>query len=435
MNNISQVYAYEFRRRMMMSGLYSALHRQAYAPNDGGAGEGPTPPTPPIPPVPPTPGYTSGFMVNGQHAETMLEAMTILNASESDFNTMLLLDDIDLDETDYGIDIPTIQKNVVIDLQGHCIKSNTTFSKEGPYTKTGDRLFRVQSTEEIDGIAVTIKNGTVKATVPSSGINTGFIYAKTSKAVVLEDLTIDWDLTALDWEASGKEHNYDFRVDVIGLMSNGAALTNVKCNVVGHDWQGCLEAQPYSNDAAQSCEFTLDNCEFSQKSVDETSSAYNRGSRCGAVFAGSNATLTINGGKYISDNGYCTLGSFYSGGNIVIDNGAVIESKSSMGYEIGPCFRNETGWEAVSQFTINDVVAKQSSDLMLIWNHQGGGIATPAAIWTINGGDFSAFSAPGNDSYRSTTINGGTFNVDVSNWLGAGKTCTYDSETGKYVVS
>jgi hypothetical protein len=47
-------------------------------------------------------------MVNGQHAETMLKAMTILNASESDVNTMLLLDDIDLDETDHGIDIPTI---------------------------------------------------------------------------------------------------------------------------------------------------------------------------------------------------------------------------------------------------------------------------------------------------------------------------------------
>jgi hypothetical protein len=89
---------------------------------------------------------------------------------------------------------------------------------------------------------VTIKNGTVKAVVPSSGINTGFIYAKTSKAVVLEDLSIDWDLTALDWEASRKEHNYDFRVDVIALESNGATLTNVKCNAVGHDWQGCLEA-------------------------------------------------------------------------------------------------------------------------------------------------------------------------------------------------
>jgi hypothetical protein len=66
------------------------------------------------------------------------------------------------------------------------------------------------------------------------------------------------------------------------------------------------------------------------------------------VFAGSNATLVINGGKYTSDNGYCTLGSFYSGGNIAINNGAVVESKSSTGYEIGPCFRNETGWKAVS---------------------------------------------------------------------------------------
>lgn len=169
--------------------------------------------------------------------------------------------------------------------------------------------------------------------------------------------------------------------------------------------------------------FDFNNCEFSQKSIDATASAYARGSRTGAIFGARQVTINLNGGKYVSDNGYCTLGTFISGAIINV-NGAEVVSKSSTNNEIGPAFRNETGYGSVSTFNIDNAIVYQQTGNVIEWSHQGGDIAQPAAIWTINGGDFSnRFSYSGNSGNKSLTINGGIYNIDVSAYLGTGKAC------------
>ena len=76
--------------------------------------------------------------------------------------------------------------------------------------------------------------------------------------------------------------------------------------------------------------------------VDSILSVRNRLARTGAIIAGGQATVYVNGGRYDSCNGYYTIGSLGTGANIYIDGNAEVISRSENGYEIGPAFRNET---------------------------------------------------------------------------------------------
>lgn len=143
--------------------------------------------------------HHANFVVNNEFfTDSLKKALDWVNASTAASNVILVQNDVDLDVSDMGRELPTIDKDVVINLQGHTIKSSTVFSKAGDYG-WGDRLFRIQFLEGSDpeqpDVAVTIKNGKIKVKVPSTGVRTGLLYSESTKSVDLEDLVIDWDLT------------------------------------------------------------------------------------------------------------------------------------------------------------------------------------------------------------------------------------------------
>lgn len=406
-------------RRMQLARMTPAAVAASGAGAGGGGAE----------PEPPAPGPTSGFLVDGVHAETMAEAIRLVNASEGGVSKVLLCGNIDLDETDAGADLPALTHSFDFDLQGHEIKTNGAFSRGSSCGYGwGDRLFRIQLPDSAEQPAVSgsIRNGSVKAAV--SGTRTGFLYTESTLPVNLKDLTIDWDLT-------GVPGGYGGRMGVIGYCgSSGAVLENVKCAVVGHDQQGCFEAQTFDDLDHPEYVFRLAGCEFSQKSVDQTASANGRSTRTGAVFAGQQVTIDIDGGRYSSDNGYCTLGTFSSGASLNVGGGAEIASTSSPGCEPGPAFRGETANGSRVEYDISDAVARQDSGKMFAWSHQAGSFANPAVSWTIGGGEFYGFS-PETNSNTSTSIEGGSFDADVAGYCAPGRTCSWDEDAGMWKVA
>lgn len=153
------------------------------------------------------------------------------------------------------------------------------------------------------------------------------------------------------------------------------------------------------------------------------------------MFAGSQVNVSINGGEYTSDNGYCAIGTLGSGASIFVNGNAKVESKSSTGSGIGPAFRIETVNGAAGRVTVNSGSIVQESGEMFVWNDQtGSGFATPAATWILNDGDYDKFGYAGNSAFKSLSVAGGTYNTNVSAYCIEGKTCTYDESIGKYRV-
>lgn len=383
------------------------------------------------------------FDANGTICKSLADAIAIINASQTKTNSIKLLTNVNLDSIDKNTDgtyndLPTIQNDVIIDLNGKKLTTSNVFSKANEYG-WGDRLFRIQQLDGQPSANVTIKNGTVVCKLPVGAPRTGFLYTESTGNVDLEDLTIEWDLQNVPG-------GYDGRMCIIGYDgSTGANLTNVKCTVVGHSCQGCMEMQSYDEESHPEYVFNLNNCEFTQKCVDDNLDPYARQSRTDTIIAGGQVTVNINGGRYVGYNTYGTIATFSSGANINISNGAYVESATSTGSKLGPVLLNELDGAIESKFTVNDATVMQAtaagSTSMLTLYSQSGATAGMVSEFIINGGEFDNFainqiSMP---AVNRAIINGGTFNKNITEipnvTLGEGKTCTKDAATGKWIVT
>ena len=278
--------------------------------------------------------HHANFAVNNEFfTDSLNKAIDWLNntrdGSEKQ-NVILVRRDIDLDETDLGREIPPIAKGVVIDFQGHTLSTKRVCShldtSRGDWDGAGNKIFRINDCEA--EIPVTLKNVTINIDVDEQTI--GVIYNESLSDFIMSDVVINCDLTKATIPNSA---GYWSEKIIQTGGDSGCTLNNVTCHLVtNRNNQCCFETQC---DSIGGQVMNLNNCDFSQTVVDQTTTDLGALTRTCAVIGGYMNVININGGTYTSRNSRSTLASFTSGVVYNISNGAIIKAEADDGVAIG----------------------------------------------------------------------------------------------------
>lgn len=159
-------------------------------------------------------------------------------------------------------------------------------------------------------------------------------------------------------------------------------------------------------------------------------------------------TINVNGGKYVSTNGYCTIGAFSSGTVYNISGGAVVEAKADDGVAVGYAIAEDLSDNVEATITISgkgtEVLTKSdatgNNKRMFAVLFMTGHPETAALRISIENGTFDKFSAAAarwgqtSDGVLQLKVSGGAFDKDVTDYCIDGKACDFDWRTDMYIV-